>query len=174
VYFGASLPVNAFLMVPVKVGIFVTLIRVLYVAFWPLHNLWQFILIAAATGSLIFGALTTLGEKLFKRFLVTTSINQIGLLLLGLSTVSLQGLQATVFYLFVYSLTTLMFFCTILGVHYNYFEIQSLSWLNIITQKNATVSIILTILFFNMGGFPPLLGFFSKFYLLLEVGLSGN
>lgn len=114
-----------------------------------------------------------LTQILIKRFLATTSINQTGLLLLGLSTSNFNGLYATINYLCVYTFTILIFFCIILNLTYNNINLQNLSWLNFTNNKNGWYSIILTIIFLNLAGFPPLLGFFVKFYLLLEIGLSG-
>jgi NADH:ubiquinone oxidoreductase subunit 2 (subunit N) len=48
-------------------------------------------------------------ETKTKRFLAYTSINQMGFLLLGLSTLTLEGYRATVLYLALYALMNIGF-----------------------------------------------------------------
>ena len=54
--------------------------------------------------SLVWGCFAALAEKKTKRFLAYASINQIGLLLLGLSTASAEGYRATLLYLLLYAI----------------------------------------------------------------------
>ena len=53
-------------------------------------------------GSLVVGAFGALTERVFKKFIAYSSINQIGYLLIGLSTGQIVGLQTVMFFFIVY------------------------------------------------------------------------
>lgn len=159
IYSGCHLTINAFLIIPIKIGYFTIFVRLLYYTFWPLHHFWQIYLTTAAIGSLLIGAILTLNEKNFKRFLATTSINQIGILLLGLSCCTWGGLKNTLFYFWIYIFTMLLFLLIILALSYNEFELIELSNFRVLSSQNKLGAFLLTITLLNMGGFPPTLGF---------------
>lgn len=137
VYSGSHLLINAFLMLPTKMGIFILFTRLLYYAFWPLHSIWQIYLTTAAIGSLLIGAFLALNEKTLQRFIASSSINQIGILLLGLSCATWGGVQKTLFYLWIYMLTMLLFFWVLLYLTNKNFELQELSNFNIISNQQG-------------------------------------
>jgi NADH-quinone oxidoreductase subunit N len=60
-----------------------------------------------------------LAERKTKRFLAYASINQIGFLLLGLSTASQEGYRATIFYLLLYAIMNIAFLIVFLNARRN-------------------------------------------------------
>ncbi len=94
---------------------------------------------------------------------------------MGLATGTLEGIRASLIYLFLYVLMNLGFFILFLNTK-DIETKRSLTYLtdfNIFAQKNYLYSITLVIVLFSMAGIPPLGGFFGKYYLFLhsfEVG----
>lgn len=67
-------------------------------------------------GSLIVGAFGALTERVFKKFVAYSSINQIGFLLIGLSTGQITGLQTVLLFFLIYILTTVVLFTVFLNL----------------------------------------------------------
>jgi len=70
--------------------------------------------------------------------------------------------------------TNLLLFCTLLTINYNGVELKELASMNKLATIRPNFGILLTIAFLNMGGLPPTLGFFGKFYIFLEVSLRND
>jgi NADH:ubiquinone oxidoreductase subunit 2 (subunit N) len=103
-----------------------------------------------------------------KRFLAYSSIFTIGLLLIILSQANIDSFFVVIFYLLCYSITLMSFFFFLLHFRFKFFkEIFYLYDLSFISKYNIGLSIFLIVLFFSFAGVPPLIGFFSKFYLFL-------
>lgn len=64
---------------------------------------------------MIIGTLGAIQQTRIKRFIAYASINQVGFIFLGLSSCSLIGLIASLVYIFLYGITTLIFFGIILN-----------------------------------------------------------
>lgn len=122
----------------------------------------------SAIVSLVWGCLAALAEKKTKRFLAYASINQMGFLLMGLATGTLEGYRTTLLYLLIYVVMNIGFltvflcarrasdgFSFIYLTDFRHFGFHRLSW-------------SLAMILLSMAGIPPLAGFFGKYYLLLH------
>jgi NADH-quinone oxidoreductase subunit N len=65
------------------------------------------------------GALGAFTETRFKRFIAYSSINQIGFLLMGLTTANIAGYQSSILFLIIYILTNLALFSIFLNLSSN-------------------------------------------------------
>jgi NADH-quinone oxidoreductase subunit N len=72
-----------------------------------------------AAGSLIVGALGAFAETRFKKFIAYSSINQIGFLLMGLTTNNITGYQSSILFLIIYIVTNIALFSIFLKVSSN-------------------------------------------------------
>ena len=124
---------------------------------------------------MIWGCLGALGEKIIKRFIAYSSINQMGFLFMGLASGTFEGIRASLFYLLLYILMNLCFFILFLTTREKKIR-RSLIYLsdfNDYAKNNYLYSITLVVILFSMAGIPPLGGFFGKYFLFLhsfEVG----
>ena len=120
--------------------------------------------------SIIIGCLGAIYQDNLKRFAAYTSINQVGFLLIGLSTISVVGFSAALLNLFFYSLANLGFFTILLNAKQketgnNLFMINQLRDFAITNPKQAYIFMFLI---FSMAGIPPFIGFFGKFLIFLS------
>jgi NADH-ubiquinone oxidoreductase chain 2 len=140
--------------------------------------------------SLIIGAIGGLSQTKLKRLLAFSSISHVGFLLLALGIFTAHSIDSFVFYLIQYSLTSLNIFLIVLA--FGYFssfvpnkdrlskdigeakEISNISELKGQLYNNPILSISLAICLYSMAGIPPLIGFFSKQYVLLSAIENGN
>jgi len=146
--------------------------------------------------SLIIGTVVGLAQNKIKRLLAYSTISHIGFMLLALSINTEQSLDSFLFYLIQYILTNLNIFLILLGISYlkfnnynvvslykknykfsplsfKFIDIKYISELNGLFISNPFLSICLAISLFSMAGVPPLIGFFSKQFVLYSALESG-
>jgi NADH-quinone oxidoreductase subunit N len=178
VYEGVLTPVTFFFSTVVKVGVFGILVRVLFFLLGTNVFLffWKPLFLFAATGSIVFGAFGALIQTKIKRFIGYTAINQMGYLFIGISSGNFLGIQASFLYLFFYLIMAFLFFSVLLYI--NDFktgkDIIFISQLRLLGYRHKNISFVLALVLFSMGGIPPLVGFFGKFFLFLSAFQAGN
>ena len=143
--------------------------------------------------SLLIGTILGLAQSKIKRLLAYSTISHIGFILLALAINSEQSIEALIFYIIQYTITNLNTFLIIILFGYiikNSFRdlIQSImvedekgteNDINFISELkgqfflNPVLSITLTICLFSMAGIPPLIGFFSKQFVLYSAIKNG-
>ena len=119
----------------------------------------------------------SLKSNLYGNFVFFDStISHIGFILLALAINTEQAIDSFLFYIIQYSITNLNTFLILIALGYiiknNNFLTDSVQDIKYITElkglffNNPILSLSLTICLFSMAGVPPLLGFFSKQFVL--------
>ena len=135
--------------------------------------------------SLIIGTVVGLAQSKIKRLLAYSTISHIGFILLALAINTEQAIDSFLFYVIQYSITNLNTFLILIALgyilksksislnkKYNFISTESVQDIKYITElkglffNNPILSLSLTICLFSMAGVPPLLGFFSKQFVL--------
>jgi len=158
------------------------------------HSLWsKNLLLISSLLSLLIGTILGLAQSKLKRLLAYSTISHVGFILLALAINSEQSIEALIFYIIQYTITNLNTFLIIILFGYiikNSFRdlIQSImvedetgteNDINYISELkgqfflNPVLSISLTICLFSMAGIPPLIGFFSKQFVLYSAIQNG-
>jgi NAD(P)H-quinone oxidoreductase subunit 2 len=164
VYEGAPTPVIAFLSVGSKAAGFALAIRLLTTVFPLVAEEWKFVFTALAVLSMVLGNVVALAQTSMKRMLAYSSIAQAGFVMIGLIADTQAGYASMIFYLLVYLFMNLCgFTCVILfSLRTGTDQIAEYSGLY---QKDALLTLGLSISLLSLGGIPPLAGFFGKIYL---------
>jgi NADH-quinone oxidoreductase subunit N len=155
-----------------------------YYAVWP--QLATTLLIAAAA-SMVVGNLAALAQSNVRRLLAYSAIAHAGYILLGLavhpafvgtgSAVSFQAqslfttrptLQAVLFYVLTYGLTTVGAF-GVVGVVEQATGSASMDSFLGLHKRNPMLAAVLLVLILSLAGIPPLVGFWAKFNLFAAV-----
>jgi len=142
------------------------------------------LLLISSLFSLIIGTVVGLAQTKIKRLLAYSTISHIGFILLALAINSKQSIDSFIFYIFQYTLTNLNTFLILLAIGYiinhnininkgSEKDIKYISELKGLFFSNPILSISLTICLLSMAGTPPLLGFFSKQFVLYSAIESG-
>jgi NADH-quinone oxidoreductase subunit N len=101
-----------------------------------------------------------------RRFIAYTSINHMGFILLGFFSCNVEGLCAVLFYILSYLIMSFLFFIFLL-MHP---DLRSyISFYNVLPVVNKPLSYIFVFLFLSFAGIPPLLGFWSKYFIFLSL-----
>ena len=142
------------------------------------------LLLISSLFSLIIGTVVGLAQTKIKRLLAYSTISHIGFILLSLAINSKQSIESFIFYIIQYTLTNLNTFLILIAIGYviNYKtieikgsekDIKFISELKGFFFSNPILSISLTICLLSMAGTPPLLGFFSKQFVLYSAIENG-
>lgn len=205
VYDGVPTIVTTWLTIMPKIAIlaflgefqgFTHLVRV-YETTYPI---WPNILLVSALLSLVIGGLLGLAQYRIKRLLAYSTISHMGFILLALATHTPEGIEAYLFYLVQYVLTSTNIFFVLLAFSnhpygsdssrnpssagFSLFDnaelsknpsIQYISHIsrNSNIQSNPALALTFAITLFSMAGVPPLLGFFAKLMVVYSATHSG-
>jgi NADH-ubiquinone oxidoreductase chain 2 len=148
------------------------------------------LLLISSLLSLIIGTVVGLAQTKIKRLLAYSTISHLGFILLALAINTEQSIDSMIFYIIQYSLTNLNTFLIIIALGYlihnsvaNLNTEQTNSGkendINLISElkgqffSNPLLSLSLTVSLFSMAGMPPLIGFFSKQFVLYSAVQSG-
>jgi len=115
---------------------------------------------------MLIAGFAALGQKKIKRFLAYSSISNIGYMLVGIISGTLGGLHAFFLYSLVYIVTMFTLFSLILSIKKeNNKNLIYLTDLLFLTNIHPILKLSFIITLFSLAGIPPLVGFFSKFYI---------
>ncbi|MGB7218609.1 MAG: NADH-quinone oxidoreductase subunit N [Vicinamibacterales bacterium] len=170
-YQGASTPISAFLAASSKAAGLAALGRVGLIAFAPQQPVWSEILVWLAGLSMAGGSLLAFSQTNMKRMLAYSSIAHAGYALLGLVSVTPDGVTATMAYASAYAFMTLGAFGVVIGLGPRGEEIANFRGLA--TTAPGTAAVMLLFLL-SLTGIPPTAGFAAKFGVILNVVSSGH
>lgn len=175
VYEGAPSYITAYFAIVPKLTLFGLIMKLTIFTFESFCHDWQTLMIACGLTSLFVGCLGALYQKKIKRLLAYSAISHAGYLLIAVSSNSVHGVEAAVFYFIVYILMGLAVFNIVLNNRNNRSSgrlIYLTEFLNF-SKTNITLAVIFGIVLFSMAGVPPLAGFLSKMNLFLTAINSG-
>lgn len=174
VYDGSLLSVTLLFSAVPKIIIFCLLIKLFLIVNVEFQNFWSPLFLFSGVLSIVVGSVSALFQKRLKRLLAYSTISHTGFILLALIAVSPASTKAMVFYLVVYSLLTLLIFSLLIFVTCSLVKFPGylVNW-TANGVKNITLICTLSLTLFSIAGIPPLVGFFSKFFILSSVVSSG-
>lgn len=141
------------------------------------------LLLISSLISLIIGTVVGLSQTKIKRLLAYSTISHVGFLLLALAINSEQSIDSLLFYIIQYTITNLNTFLIIMAFpivsNIIYYKNAKLNDINLISElkgqffANPILSLSLSVCLFSMAGVPPLIGFFSKQFVLYSAVENG-
>ncbi len=184
VYDGVPTIVTTWLAVMPKISIFIFLLTLHSVSEGlglslgdVTVNVWQALLLICSLLSLIIGTVVGLAQFRIKRLFAYSTISHVGFMLLALAVSGQESIDAFLFYLIQYSLTSLNSFFILLAFGYLIYsrqttgstqnnDVQFISQLSGQFRQNPILALSMAVCLFSMAGIPPLMGFFAKYAVL--------
>jgi NADH-quinone oxidoreductase subunit N len=164
-YQGAPTLVTGFMSTGVKAAAFAAFIRVFLSALEPLGQDYWIPVIAVLAGiTMVLGTVVGVAQTSVKRMLAYSSIAHAGYLLVALVAANTAGKAAILFYVVAYGVTNLGAFGVLAALstpdrpHDDVRDFAGL-W-----HEKPVLSALLTVFLLSLGGFPPTVGFVSKWY----------
>jgi len=173
VYEGAPVAVSAFLSVVSKGSIAFILLTTLYKTFAPMHETWYNMVMLLSIVTMIVGNLFALRQQNIKRFLAFSSIAQVGFILVGLSSNSIEGTSSVVYFVLIYIFSNLAAFGVASAISQQTGK-ERIDDFKGLYQTNPFISWILALALFSLAGIPPTAGFFGKLFLITAGASKGN
>ena len=169
VYEGAPTSVTAFFAVVPKIAAIGVLMRILYIALIDIHDVWNQLILILGILSIFVGAFGALLQINIKRLMAYSAISNIGYIFLALSLGSQLGLEASLIYITVYTVSALGSFAFILSMEKDNIMLNNISSFAGLSKSNPFYAICFSIILLSLAGFPPLAGFIAKFYIFKAV-----
>jgi NADH-quinone oxidoreductase subunit N len=122
--------------------------------------------------SFFIGAFGAIKQTNLKRLLAYSSIGHVGFMLAALSAKNTIGIQSFYFYAIVYAFLSIAAFSFLMLMDQeDKYNISNLSGL---AKANPILAFLFSALMLSFAGIPPMLGFFSKFYVLKAVVIEAD
>lgn len=173
VYEGAPVPATAFLSVISKGAVAFAFITALYKVFQPIAGVWYNILLVLAIITMVVGNLFALRQQNIKRFLAFSSIAQVGFILLGIGSNTLDGATAVIYFILIYVFSNLAAF-GVAGIISAATGKEKIDDYKGMYQTNPFLSWMLALALFSLAGVPPAAGFFGKLFLISSAAAKGS
>nr|YP_001994426.1 NADH dehydrogenase subunit 2 [Acanella arbuscula]ABR19864.1 NADH dehydrogenase subunit 2 [Acanella arbuscula] len=155
VYEGAPTWVAALLSIVPKLGVLAIIIQI---------GLNEIGLLMAGLISLIIGAIGALNQTRIKRLLAYSGIGHIGFVLLGIAIGSIESMQASLMYIGAYILTQVLLWSVVLIISPKRDMLIEFSG---VSRLNPILALALAAGLLSTAGIPPLIGFLTKWYIIL-------
>ena len=169
VYEVAPTSVTAFFAVVPKIAAIGVLMRILYIALIDIHDVWNQLILILGILSIFVGAFGALLQINIKRLMAYSAISNIGYIFLALSLGSQLGLEASLIYITVYTVSALGSFAFILSMEKDNIMLNNISSFAGLSKSNPFYAVCFSIILLSLAGLPPLAGFIAKFYIFKAV-----
>ncbi len=173
VYEGAPIATTSFLSVISKGAVAFIFMATLYKVFQNMQGVWYNMVMILSVATMIIGNLFALRQQNIKRFLAFSSIAQVGFILVGISSNSIEGTTSVVYFILIYVFSNLAAFAVAAAIaeKTNRENIDDYKGLY---QTNPFLSWVLALALFSLAGIPPTAGFFGKLFLLTAGASKGS
>ena len=173
IYQGAPVPVATFIATVSKGAVMAVFLRFFYaIKGYDIYNFVQIITVIALV-SMFVGNLLAIRQKNVKRILAYSSISNMGYLLVTLLVGGENGIQAAIFYIMAYIITTLGAFGVIALLSNGEHDAEMLEDYKGLFWKRPWIAFVFTLAMFSLAGIPLTAGFMSKFYIVFA-GIDSN
>ena len=173
VYQGSPTLVTSYLSVISKSAAAFILLIIFTKVFAVMIEVWQEMLNWVIIATITIGNLFAIRQKNMKRFFAFSSISQAGYIVLGIISADRLGTTALVYYILAYLAANLAAFGVISIIEQKSGDKVEMSDYNGLYQTNPRLSLIMTLALFSLGGIPPFVGFFSKFFIFMAAFGAG-
>ena len=176
VYEGAPLATTIFFSLLPKISIVTLFIKWLNICF-PSYSILSLFLLFVGLFSVFWGAYLAVSQKRFKRFIIYSSISQIGFIIIALSLQTYDSFSSIYTYIIVYIITS----CILWGCFSNFYSLSfllsnefklkpiMLMELSSLINSRQIWACSVLIIFFSFAGIPPLSGFLAKILIILSL-----
>jgi NADH-quinone oxidoreductase subunit N len=162
IYQGSLVSTTTLLSTLPKIAVFIVFLKLYYIPFISMKSMWSDILLFVGMLSIVIGSIFALTQTNIKRLLAYSAISNIGFIILALGLVSNEGIQASLYYTIVYSLTALASFGIITHITCNSHGVEQISDLSGLSQTHPYYAILILITMLSSAGIPPMIGFHAK------------
>lgn len=167
VYHGSPTVLTAYVSTVVKVAIFGSLIKFLFLLGYQSEIHWVQLLTLVSIASMVFGNLLSVSQTNFKRLLAYTGIANAGFVLIAMLNLDNVSFSFITYNLIAYSIASIMAF-SIYSMVKSQTNIDSIEGFSGLMVNNRLLAIGMITSMLSFAGIPPLAGFFGKYFILVN------
>jgi NADH-quinone oxidoreductase subunit N len=174
VYHGAPTSVTLLIATAPKIASFALAFRLLAQGLGPVSAEWTQMLAIIAVLSIALGNIVAIAQTSLRRMLAYSAIANVGFILLGFVSGSIQGYQAALYYTLAYVVMVLGAFGVMLLASRDGFEADELDHYKGLYARDPSLAVIMAVLMFSTGGIPPFVGFWAKLAVIQSLLGAGH
>jgi NADH-quinone oxidoreductase subunit N len=163
VYQGAPTPVTGFMSAATKAAAFAAFVRIFVGAFGGLQWSWAPVFWVIAVITMIAGAILTVVQTDLKRMLAYSTVAHAGYILIGLMSVSQDGVSSLLLYLFIYTFMTVGSFGVLALFERRRRKAMALDDLRGVGRRYPVPAGMMGLFLLSLAGIPGTAGFIAKF-----------
>lgn len=171
VYEGTPTPLAGFMATGSKMATFVALGTLMHQLNMVQDTKLLSVVGLASLLTMIYGNIVASRQQNIKRMLAYSSIAHSGYVLLGLCA-SQSGMEAMLFYMFIYTLMNIGAFGMLGMVEHDYPDTELENWRGM-GQKAPLFAVTFSLFLFSLAGIPPLAGFMGKYEIFIAAIREG-
>lgn len=141
-------------------------IRIAYTFFPDAAYRFTYIVVGLGVISIIYGALNALAQKDLKKLIAYSSVSHMGFVLLGLGSLTSEGVNGAVYQMFSHGILSALLFLVV-GVLYDRTHSRLIENYRGLSSKMPLYTIAVAIAFFGSLGLPAFSGFIGEFFTLM-------
>nr|YP_010338928.1 NADH dehydrogenase subunit 2 [Erythrolobus coxiae]UNJ19000.1 NADH dehydrogenase subunit 2 [Erythrolobus coxiae] len=173
IYEGISSIITLYFSIFPKIVIFFLLITFFSKLFFTSINLYYYFFFLSAILSLMFGTFCAFWQVKWKRFFAYSSIVHIGFLVYSMINLHWNNSTASFFYIVTYVIILKGMFLIFLSykrkIGSSFYLVRNLFSIVLLKKSNVFLGFLFTLFLFSLAGIPPLIGFFSKMFVLFTL-----
>jgi NADH-quinone oxidoreductase subunit N len=131
------------------------------------------LLLTSAVLSIAVGTFGAIAQNRIVRLMAYSAIAHMGFILLGFGSGSLDGIIASFVYIFIYIIMSISTF-SIIFASFNGTENKYISDIKGLGKNQPYLAVSLALTLLSIAGIPPLVGFLSKFYVIVSLVETNN
>ncbi len=171
IYEGSPTNITFFFAVVPQISILSLLLRLnIIFVYTYLKDLYIFFMVLSIL-SIVVGTLGAIYQTKLKRIIAYSSISNMGYILSMMLTINIEGMYSVIFYIIVYNIMSTGLWILLLSFRSqsNKIKLKEIGEIILLFNSNKYISIIFFIFLFSSMGIPPMIGFFSKLFILLNI-----
>ncbi len=168
-YEGAPTSITAYMSVAVKAAAFAIFIRIFFVAFSDLREVYTLVLALIAMITITWGNVAAITQQNIKRLLAYSSISHAGFVLMGIVAGTQSGVTAAALYLLAYTFMNLGIWAVVILLRRQDIAGERLEDFDGLFFKHPAIAVLMLVFFLSLAGIPPLAGFIAKYFVFAAV-----
>ena len=171
IYEGSPTNITFFFAVVPQISILSLLLRLNIIFLYSYIKYLYIFLMILSIFSILVGTLGAIYQTKLKRIIAYSGISNMGYILTATLTIDVESMYSVIFYIIVYNVISIGLWILLLSFRNenNLVKFKDIGDIVLLFNSNKYISIIFLIFLFSAMGIPPMLGFFSKLFILLNI-----
>jgi NADH-quinone oxidoreductase subunit N len=145
----------------------------MFTVFANFFVVWDKVVMISIIATITIGNFMAVRQTNLKRVLAFSSIAQMGYLLLGVASTSVQGASSVLYFMLIYVFSSVAIFAVVGLIFYQTGK-EDVADLRGFYKNNKLLSWVMAVALFSLAGIPPTAGFFGKYFLLTSGAAKGD